>query len=95
MYWTDWGSQPKIERSRLDGSERDQLVTTDIIYPNALVLDLDRGLMYWADAILDKIEVAHMDGTSRKTLLSEDGIHPFAIVIIGNYIICVLLFCFK
>ena len=84
MYWTDWGTQAKIERARLDGTDRQPLITTALGYPNGLVLDPERRLMYWADAVLDRIEVANMDGSSRKTLLIKSGLHPFAIVIIGN-----------
>ena len=39
MYWTDWGSQPAIERAKMDGTQRSILVNESLIWPNALALD--------------------------------------------------------
>ena len=39
MYWTDWGSEPAIERAKMDGTHRSTLVTEDLKWPNALALD--------------------------------------------------------
>jgi len=38
MYWTDWGTQPKIERASLDGSDRIVVVSENILWPNGLTL---------------------------------------------------------
>ena len=40
LYWTDTGTN-KIEVSRLDGSFRTSLVTTDIDSPRAIILDVE------------------------------------------------------
>lgn len=39
MYWTDWGSIAKIERSYMDGSGRETLFNTGLGWPNGLVVD--------------------------------------------------------
>jgi len=39
LYWTDWGSSPKIEKANYDGSGRQTLVSTSLNLPNAIVLD--------------------------------------------------------
>ncbi len=39
MYWSDWGSNPKIERANVDGTERITLVETDIQWPNGIAID--------------------------------------------------------
>ena len=38
LYWTDWGSQAKIERASLDGQLRKLLIAKDILWPNGLTL---------------------------------------------------------
>lgn len=43
MYWTDSGLD-KIERARLDGSERRVLFHTDLVNPRAIAVDPIRGL---------------------------------------------------
>ena len=40
LFWSDWSSPPRIERSHMDGSSRQVLVTTDIAWPNGITLDL-------------------------------------------------------
>lgn len=42
MYWTDSGLD-KIERARLDGSERRALFHTDLVNPRAIAVDTIRG----------------------------------------------------
>lgn len=38
MYWTDWGSDTKIEKAYLDGSHRTKLISTDLQWPNGLAI---------------------------------------------------------
>ncbi len=38
MYWSDWGTNPKIERAGLDGSHRQAIVDTDIEWPNGMTI---------------------------------------------------------
>ena len=40
MFWTDWGDVAKIERAKMDGSNRMTLVDTNLVWPNGLALDL-------------------------------------------------------
>ena len=55
LYWADTGLHAKIERSRLDGSERVTLVensngeTQRIIAPTGLALDYEENVLYWCD----------------------------------------------
>lgn len=39
LFWTEWGQYPRIERSRLDGSERLVLVNVSISWPNGISID--------------------------------------------------------
>ena len=60
MYWTDWGSPPKIERASLDGDRRQTIVEGELKWPNGLVIDSASRRLYWADAALDKIEMSNL-----------------------------------
>lgn len=52
MYWTDWGTNAKIERATLGGNFRIPIVNTSLVWPNGLTLDYETDLLYWADASL-------------------------------------------
>ena len=57
MFWTDWGSHPKIERAALDGTMRELVVGTDLGWPNGVVIDATLRRIFWCDAKMDVIEV--------------------------------------
>lgn len=57
MFWTDWGQTPKIERAALDGSMRQVIIDTDLVWPNGVAIDFERRRIFWCDAQTDKIEV--------------------------------------
>lgn len=86
MYWTDWGSEPKIERANLDGTERIVFINTSLSWPNGLALDIPNNKIYWADAQTDMIEMANMDGTGRRVLISDDLPHVFGFSLLGDYL---------
>lgn len=41
LFWTEWGQYPRIERSRLDGSQRAVLVNVSISWPNGISIDYE------------------------------------------------------
>ena len=62
MYWTDWSlDRPRIERSFMDGTQRETLADTGLGYPNGIALDLQRRTVYWCDGREDRIEVNFSD----------------------------------
>ena len=67
MYWTDWvqnlSEMSKIERAYLDGSNRSQLITKDILWVNGLSIDYQNNILYWCDAYYDRIESYQLDCT--------------------------------
>uniref|UniRef100_A0A8D0NTU1 Nidogen-2 n=1 Tax=Sus scrofa TaxID=9823 RepID=A0A8D0NTU1_PIG len=73
MYWTDSGLD-KIERARLDGSERRALFHTDLVNPRAIAVDPIRGNLYWTDWNREapKIEMSSLDGENRRILVNKD-----------------------
>ena len=34
MYWTDWGRNPMIESSKMNGEDRKAIITDNIAWPN-------------------------------------------------------------
>lgn len=55
MYWTDWGTTPKIERAFMSGRRRETLIDSEVKWPNGLTLDLIQRRLYWADAAFDRV----------------------------------------
>ena len=86
MYWSDWGSSPKIEQANMDGSARTVIVSSGLVWVNALALDSQNKLLYWCDAQLDKIERANLQGNNRELLLdlSSYNHHPFGLSLSGD-----------
>ena len=79
MYWTDWGTPAKIERASMDGTSRQVLHSTSLVWPNALTLDYTTQVLYWMDASLDKFESSNVDGSNRRLLSTTQIYHPFGI----------------
>ncbi|XP_062604167.1 nidogen-1-like, partial [Saccostrea cucullata] len=73
MYWTD-SEMDCIEVSRLNGTSRKRLFDKELVNPRAIVVNPQRGRMYWTDwnRGAPKIEVADMDGTNRKVFVDSD-----------------------
>lgn len=78
LYWTDWGKNAAIERISMNGDlkTREKLISTDIVWPNGLTLDLIQKKMYWIDAKLDSIEVADFHGGNRQ-IIKKNGKDSF------------------
>ena len=84
MYWTDWGTVAKIERASMDGTSREVLHNTSLVWPNALTLDYDTQILYWMDGSLDKFESSNADGSNRRLLSTAHIYHPFGITFYQN-----------
>lgn len=41
IFWSDWGHNPRIERSLMDGSERKIIVEVNLGYPTGLAIDFE------------------------------------------------------
>lgn len=71
MFWSDWGTVPKIERSAMDGTARKPIITQNLTWPNGLAIDHAMGKIYWADGGTKVIEYANLDGSERKILIGN------------------------
>ena len=63
----------------MDGTSREALHNTSLVWPNAITVDYDTQTLYWADAMLDKIEASDVDGSNRKVVTENFIFHPFDI----------------
>ncbi|XP_018608191.1 low-density lipoprotein receptor-related protein 5-like isoform X1 [Scleropages formosus] len=80
VYWTD-DEAKGIRRARIDGSEAQTLVTTEIDHPDGIAVDWVARNLYWTDTGPDHIEVTRLNGTSRRILVSENLDEPRAIAL--------------
>lgn len=61
--------RPTIERSRLDGTQRDIIVSKDLLMPHGLGLDIAEQKIYWANNLRlssFQIERSFVDGSNRE-----------------------------
>jgi len=80
LYWTNiYKSRPTIERSFLNGSQREILIQTDLFVPNALDLDVLEQRLYWADNLREDdyrnfhIERSFVNGSGREKIYRGMG----------------------
>ena len=71
MYWTDWGTNARIERAFMSGTGRRSIISSNLQWPNGLAIDFNQLKLYWTDAGFDKIERSNLDGNSREVLCSN------------------------
>ena len=80
MFWTDWGRVPKIERSFLNGDGRTSIVSSGLVWPNDVTVDLKNKMIFWVEAyIIDKIETADYNGHRRTKLVEYRRLHMFSV----------------
>ena len=73
LYWTDEETE-KIQRSNLDGTDVEDIITSGLKDPVSIALDESAGKMYWVDRNTDKIYRASLDGTKVKELVNTRGL---------------------
>ena len=86
MYWSDWGVVPKIERARLDGSQREVFINESISHPYGLTLDYDTNTLYWCDQRLNKIEKVLLNGESKREVIVTNITDCMGLTVFGDYI---------
>ena len=85
MYWIDWGTDHKIERALLDGTDRRHLVSqTGRI--NGLTIDFADRQLYWTNVDTHMIESSDMLGNNIRAVISENVPHPFGLTQYMDYI---------
>ncbi|MCA9147648.1 MAG: DUF5050 domain-containing protein [Planctomycetales bacterium] len=78
MYWVDYGTH-QIERAKLDGSNRESVVTSQISGPRDLSLDLTNNWIYWTDRDAGEVLRSSTDGTFTQRLVTQGLLYPYTI----------------
>ena len=86
MFWTDWGSAPKIEKAMLTGGQRVPIVTSNLHWPNGMELDRGNKRIYWVDGGTDRIESVNYQGNNRILLSQVTGFHAFGVAMISPFL---------
>lgn len=75
------GLTPKIEASRLDGSNRRLLHSHALSWPEDVAFDTLRDAIFWTDSKLRTIEMSFADGSGRKAVrkYGMQADHHFAV----------------
>jgi hypothetical protein len=85
LFWTDWGSHPHIGSSGMDGSQRKEIISSSIAWPNGLVVDETIHRIFWSDGKLNRIESSRIDGSDR-SVLAVTAYRPYSIDVFENTI---------
>ncbi len=80
IYWVNQRDK-KIQRSNLDGSSIEDIVTSGLNRPYGIAIDNIRGKVYWTDFIEDKIKRSNLDGTNVEIVRSTNLNTPLGIEI--------------
>ncbi|XP_076088432.1 low-density lipoprotein receptor-related protein 2-like [Mytilus galloprovincialis] len=81
VYWTDSSAlQPKIERSWMNGDNRETLISTRISHPTGLTIDDSMGdRIYWCDSKENIVESMRPDGTDRVLVVGKGIVNPMSL----------------
>ncbi|ESN93588.1 hypothetical protein HELRODRAFT_180677 [Helobdella robusta] len=79
LFYTDWGDDAHIGRMGMDGTNRKNIIGSDVLgWPNALVVDFIGDRLWWADAKLDYIAMSYLDGSHIVYLTKDQLPHVFS-----------------
>lgn len=70
LFYSDWGHEPRIVRTSMNGQEMKVIVQKKIVQPNGIALDYVKKQLYWSDAYLDYIERVDYNGDYR-TIIAQ------------------------
>ncbi|XP_067106350.1 low-density lipoprotein receptor-related protein 1B [Osmerus mordax] len=84
MFWSEIGSEPQIERSGMDGSERVVVVSRGLSWPVSLAVDHLAHRIYWTDEKLRCLGSAGLDGEDLKLLQLSETSSPFAVSVFND-----------
>lgn len=87
IFWTDCDkTTPKIERAKLDGTNRTILVHSDLKQPTGLAVDFQSKKVFWCDPLTNTIEVVGFDGQDRKIIVKRNLGNSVSLAVSQNHI---------
>lgn len=85
LYWSNTNHlKATIERSSLNGSDHEVVISTDLYIPNGIHIDQFTGRLFWVDKKEGErftVESSMFDGTDRQIIYSGIDHHPLDIAI--------------
>ncbi|XP_075905454.1 nidogen-2 isoform X3 [Nelusetta ayraudi] len=84
VYWTDLSARTISRASLAPGAEPETLISTNLVSPEGLAVDVKRRLMFWVDSNPDVIESSNLDGSGRRTLFDTELVNPRAIIVVSS-----------
>lgn len=76
LFFTKWGAT-SLDRVHMDGSNQTSIVTTKIIYPFGIALDLANEHVYWVDTYMDSVERVDYNGKNRWSVRKTSTSHVY------------------
>lgn len=93
IYWTNTNiTKATIERAKLDGTEREVIVDSNLFMPVSIAIDQRTRKLYWADdkeGINFSIESSDLNGKNREVLHSGDQQMPNSLTVSKDKILWV------
>ncbi|KAJ8049878.1 Low-density lipoprotein receptor-related protein 8 [Holothuria leucospilota] len=86
MFWSEWGTNPKIERAGMNGAYRQTIIDSNkmnIQWPNGLTIDYPSDMLYWVEARHHLLATCDFNGDNYRVILRDEStlMHPFHITV--------------
>ena len=85
IYWVNSNStNPSVERSNLDGTNRTTVIKENLYEPLAVAIDYAEGKLYWIDDVEGaqvEIERSNLDGSAREVLIHLSRQQPIYLAV--------------
>ena len=86
LFWSDWGSNPHIGRSALDGSNAKIVdLGSGPRWPNSIALDVVNQTLFYIDAMKDQLLSMDYNGNQHQVITGHSTVHinhPFTLDIL-------------
>jgi low density lipoprotein receptor-related protein 5/6 len=86
MFFTNMVKTPRIEKARMDGTEKTELFVKQLGHPWCLTVDTKESRLYWADKDLNRIEMSDIMGGNRRVLVDGGLNSPRGLALHGNHL---------
>lgn len=71
IYWGDADpSHNSISRANVDGTGIETIISSELLYPAGLEIDVANGKIYWTDPVQNSVQRANLDGSETEDLVT-------------------------
>ena len=87
MFWTDWGSNPKIERASMDGTDRKIVIGSEHLkWPNTVTVDQILHRLYWIDSGKEYIGSSNLDGKDLRKIVFSNTRTSYGLAVFEGFV---------